>query len=84
MSVCKDRQGIGCSFFQNKRCEYFPCHAEADAENFNCLFCFCPLYGADDCGGEFSRLSNGKKECCGCLLPHKRENYGYIIEKLKN
>ena len=24
-------------FFQNKECEYFPCHAGADPENFNCL-----------------------------------------------
>ena len=31
-------------FVQNKACEYFPCHKTSDPENFNCLFCFCPLY----------------------------------------
>ena len=31
-------------FFQNKECEYFPCHAGADKESFSCLFCYCPLY----------------------------------------
>ena len=83
MSRCKDWQGKGYSFFQNERCEYFPCHAAEPGEDFNCIFCFCPLYGMDDCGGVFSYLENGKKECCGCLLPHRRENYGNIIEKLK-
>ena len=32
------------SFFSNRECEYFPCHKGADPENFNCLFCYCPLY----------------------------------------
>ena len=31
-------------FFQNRDCEYFPCHAGADPETFSCLFCYCPLY----------------------------------------
>ena len=43
------------AFFQNKDCEYFPCHKCADAENFNCLFCYCPLYAlGDECGGNSS------------------------------
>ena len=25
------------AFFQNRECEFFPCHKGADAENFNCL-----------------------------------------------
>ena len=32
------------AFFQNRDCEYFPCHKVKDEENFNCLFCYCPLY----------------------------------------
>ena len=32
------------SYFAHKECEYFPCHKGADPENFNCLFCYCPLY----------------------------------------
>ena len=42
-------------FFQNKECEYFPCHKNADKESFNCLFCYCPLYClGDKCGGNFT------------------------------
>ena len=70
-------------FFQNRECEYFPCHAGADPENFNCLFCFCPLYAlGDQCEGNFRYLDNGVKDCSGCLRPHRRGNYGDICEKL--
>ena len=31
-------------FFQNRECKYFPCHKGIDEEEFNCLFCYCPLY----------------------------------------
>ena len=42
------------AFFQNRACEFFPCHKGADAENFNCLFCYCPLYALGrKCGGNF-------------------------------
>ena len=27
------------NFFQNKECEYFPCHKGVKEEDFNCLFC---------------------------------------------
>ena len=33
-----------CHFYANRDCEYFPCHTVADPDNFNCLFCYCPLY----------------------------------------
>ena len=76
----------GFSFFQNTSCEYFPCHSvgAADAGRFNCLFCFCPLYGQEDCGGVFSTLECGQKDCSLCVLPHQKENYGFITERLKN
>ena len=32
------------AFFQNRDCEYFPCHRGVDEADFNCLFCYCPLY----------------------------------------
>ena len=71
-------------FFQNRQCEYFPCHKGADPESFNCLFCFCPLYAlGDKCGGNFSYTENGIKDCSGCLIPHRRENYGLVCEKLQ-
>lgn len=44
-------------FFQNKECEYFPCHKVKNTENFNCLFCYCPLYAlGDKCGGNFKYI----------------------------
>ena len=70
-------------FFQNRQCEYFPCHQGAEAESFNCLFCFCPLYALGDrCGGSFTYLENGIKDCSGCLRPHRRENYGKIMAQM--
>ena len=49
-------------FFQNRECEYFPCHTGLDPEEFNCLFCYCPLYALKDkCGGNFRYTKNGIK-----------------------
>ena len=70
-------------FFQNKECEYFPCHAGADGTDFSCLFCYCPLYALGDrCGGSFTYTENGIKDCSHCLKPHRRENYDKIMEKM--
>ena len=67
-------------FFQNRDCEYFPCHAGADPERFSCLFCYCPLYALGDrCGGAFSYNERGFKDCTRCLRPHRPENYDEII-----
>ncbi|MDL2273959.1 cysteine-rich small domain-containing protein [Oscillospiraceae bacterium OttesenSCG-928-G22] len=74
-------EGKHFAFFQNDKCEYFPCHETTDTENFNCLFCYCPLYAlGENCGGNFA-FTAGVKECSGCLVPHKRKNYGYIVGK---
>ena len=71
-------------FFQNKQCEYFPCHAGADPEKFSCLFCYCPLYAlGKDCGGAFTYTKEGIKDCSGCLRPHRRENYEPITQDLR-
>ncbi len=68
-------------FFQNKECEYFPCHKDADPETFSCLFCYCPLYVLGDrCGGNFSYTAEGIKDCTNCLRPHQRENYNCICQ----
>ncbi len=70
-------------FFQNKQCEYFPCHTGADPETFSCLFCYCPLYAlADKCGGKFTYTDNGIKDCSNCLRPHLRENYQQIQKQM--
>lgn len=68
------------SYFSHKKCEYFPCHKGADPENFNCLFCYCPLYVlGDKCGGNLRYTEKGRKDCTNCLFPHKRENYKAVI-----
>ena len=75
-------EGKHYAFFSNRECEYFPCHAGADPENFNCLFCYCPLYAlGDKCGGNFRMTEKGIKDCTNCQLPHKAQNYGYVTGK---
>ena len=70
------------SFFQHSACEFFPCHKTDRPEDFNCLFCYCPLYTlGEDCGGNFTYLENGVKDCSACLLPHGRKSYSYVIGK---
>ena len=74
----------GYSFFCNRECEFFPCHKVPEGEAFNCLFCYCPLYALGrECGGNFTYLENGIKDCSGCLLPHKKDSYGYITGRFQ-
>ncbi len=69
-------------FFSNKDCPYFPCHKTDDPENFNCLFCYCPLYALGDrCGGNYKYIGGICKDCSDCLLPHHPKGYDYIISK---
>jgi len=67
-------------FFENKKCEYFPCHKEL--REVNCLFCFCPLYGIKECGGQYIILNNGIKDCTNCTWPHKRSSYDIILKRV--
>ena len=72
------------NFFQNKQCEYFPCHSGADPEKFSCLFCYCPLYAlGNDCGGAFIYTKEGIKDCSNCTRPHRKENYEAITHDLR-
>lgn len=67
-------------FFQNKDCEYFPCHKNVPVENFNCLFCYCPLYAlGDQCGGNFTYTEKGIKNCTFCVRPHTSGGYEAIL-----
>ncbi len=71
-------------FYQNRECEYFPCHKVGSEEEFNCLFCFCPLYAlGSGCGGNCSYTKDGIKDCSACLLPHSPKGYDYITDKFK-
>ena len=71
-------------YFSNKECKYYPCHESNEAE-FNCLFCYCPLYFlGDKCGGNFTVSSSGRKSCVNCRFPHNPDNYDLIMSKLKD
>lgn len=69
-------------FFQNKQCEFFPCHKVSDdkLKDFSCLMCYCPLNPYEDCGGNYAILPNGWKDCTNCTIPHF--NYLYVLNKL--
>ncbi|MCR5785452.1 MAG: cysteine-rich small domain-containing protein [Eubacterium sp.] len=72
------------SFYQNTECEFFPCHKGIDEKDFNCLFCYCPLYAlGKDCGGNYRYNDKGIKVCSDCVFPHDRGNYDKMIEKTK-
>ena len=71
-------------FYQNKACQYFPCHKVENEEAFSCLFCYCPLYTlGDDCGGNCTYTKEGIKDCSGCLLPHSVKGFDYVNSKFK-
>lgn len=71
-------------FFQNTQCEYFPCHKTNRPEDFNCLFCYCPLYAlGKKCGGNYRYNDKGNKDCTGCIVPHLRQNYDIITGRYK-
>lgn len=81
--MTEDWKGKHYAFYTNRECEAFPCHG-GDPENFNCLFCYCPLYALGKrCGGQFRYLENGYKDCTNCTFPHERENYGAVLDRFK-
>ena len=54
-------------------------------DEFNCLFCYCPLYTlGKNCGGNFKYTDKGIKNCSDCLLPHNKNNYNYIMSKFQD
>ena len=69
-------------FMSHRECEFFPCHKCANDENFNCLFCYCPLYALGDrCGGNFKYTEEGIKDCSDCMIPYSRKAFDYINER---
>ena len=77
--------GENYKFFNRKDCEFFPCHKTNKPEEFNCLFCYCPLYAlGENCGGNFRYTDKGIKNCSSCILPHKKDNYNYIMSKFQD
>lgn len=49
-------------FFENKDCQYYPCHT--DMEHINCLFCYCPLYTQANCPGTYRYLNVDCEATC--------------------
>ena len=59
---------------------YFDDGRVPEGTEFNCLFCYCPLYALGErCGGAFTYNEKGHKDWTHCMIPHRRENYGRII-----
>lgn len=58
------------TYFENRDCEYYPCHAE---EHINCLFCYCPLYFLK-CPGDYTWVAGAAdhqvKDCSNCTVTH--------------
>jgi len=78
----KSVEAGGQAFFQNRSCRSFPCHKDVPEEEFNCLFCYCPLYALGPrCGGRFTYAASGAKSCVNCGFPHRRENYGAVLAR---
>jgi len=68
-------------FFRNANCFYFPCHETEDDKEFNCQFCYCPLYFFPDCGGR-PTLRGKVKDCSQCDKPHRPDGYEHVMTRL--
>ena len=59
------------AFTQHRACEFFPCHKTGHPEDFNCLFCYCPLYTLGErCGGRAS-IALTVPACICTVVPSK-------------
>ncbi len=74
-------------FFQNRDCEYFPCHRVEKEDGFNCLFCYCPLYFKEKCVGTPTFIINDRgqriKDCSQCDKIHRPEMYDAVMHELQ-
>lgn len=69
-------------FFTHRDCKFFPCHEGVPADEFNCLFCYCPLYAlGPDCGGRFVYTEKGRKDCSHCSLPHQGDSGTQLVKQ---
>lgn len=70
-------------YFENRECQYFPCHK--GTTEFNCLFCYCPLYHNERCPGtpEYIEINDKRiKDCSNCIFPHQADNYEKILKMM--
>lgn len=72
-------------FFENRACQYFPCHK--GLKDFNCLFCYCPLYHKKNCPGNPKFIEKEDytiKDCSNCTFPHQPGNYDNVVQALRD
>jgi nicotinate-nucleotide--dimethylbenzimidazole phosphoribosyltransferase len=80
--VSKGARGHRYPFATNRACPYFPCHDDLDPAEFNCLFCYCPLYALGPrCGGRFRYTDAGVKDCTPCSLPHQGDAGTELVKR---
>jgi Zn-finger protein len=70
--------------FTHYECEFYPCHSGIK-EEFNCLFCYCPLYNLE-CPGNFKWVISSTegliKDCSSCIISHDGYKESYDIIQL--
>ena len=76
--------------FSNRACEFFPCHPTEtfrSPEEFNCIFCVCPLYWLE-CPGTYTEITDAdgtlRKDCSACKLPHDGFERSWKLMNLSN
>ena len=75
-------QRSGSTFFSNTECAYFPCHKGVDEREFNCLFCYCPLYVLGPrCGGDYRYTKAGTKDCTLCTRLHEGDAGATLVKE---
>ncbi|WP_366485912.1 MULTISPECIES: cysteine-rich small domain-containing protein [Oscillospiraceae] len=77
------REGRTFSFSSNKAWERYPCRAMRKGWNSAAcsaiVRCICWAERAE----MLHHLENGVKDCSKCLIPHQRDNYGYLAGRFQ-
>ena len=82
MGIQKRSPEDSSSFFRNTSCAYFPCHDGVDPAEFNCLFCYCPLYALGPrCEGDYTYTASGIKDCSGCTRMHEGTQGAELVQR---
>ncbi|WP_432490175.1 cysteine-rich small domain-containing protein [Flavonifractor plautii] len=77
------REGRTFSFSSNKAWERYPCRSMQKGWNSAAcsaiVRCICWAERAE----MLHHLENGVKDCSKCLIPHQRDNYGYLAGRFQ-
>ena len=91
VSICRSKTNIT-TFFRTRNVNISPAIRVptrkiligVKEEDFNCLFCYCPLYTlGKHCGGHCTYTESGIKSCQHCTFPHQKKNYDAIIARFR-